>query len=64
MNQYETGKHTPGFEVLEKIADVLNVPTAYFYAKDDMLVELISRYGKLSANTQRDIFNCVKKLFK
>ena len=44
MNQYETGKHTPDFLILKKIAKVLNVPTAYFYAEDDDLAEMISEY--------------------
>ncbi len=64
MNQYETGKHTPGFEMLEKIADVLNVPTAYFYTKDDTLAQLIAIYGKLNANEQKSIFKRVKQLVK
>lgn len=40
MNQYETGKHTPDFLTLKRIADVLLVPIAYFYAENDMLAEI------------------------
>jgi len=64
MNQYETGKHTPGFEMLEKIAEVLHVPTAYFYAEDDMLAELIAGYGKLSVGAQRNALKYIKQLIK
>ncbi|MDB5800705.1 MAG: hypothetical protein JWL63_1644 [Rhodocyclales bacterium] len=35
MNQYETGKHVPVFSDAERIAVVLKVPPAYFYADDD-----------------------------
>jgi transcriptional regulator with XRE-family HTH domain len=41
MNQYETGKHVPDYHTLERIAKVLNVPTAYFYAENDKLAVAI-----------------------
>lgn len=44
VNQYETGKHTPDFLTLKRIADVLSVPTAYFYAEEDDLAEMIRNY--------------------
>jgi transcriptional regulator with XRE-family HTH domain len=44
MNQYETGKHVPDFHTLDRIAKVLKVPTAYFYAEDDRLAELIRNF--------------------
>ncbi|WP_412758133.1 helix-turn-helix domain-containing protein [Legionella bozemanae] len=33
MNQYETGKYTPDFLTLKKLAEVLFVPTAFFMLK-------------------------------
>ena len=47
MNQYETGKHTPDYTILHRIADALKVPTPYFYTQDNQLAELIKAYGKL-----------------
>mgnify|MGYP003133403334 FL=1 len=44
MNQYERGKHQPDYSVVEKIAKILDVPEAYFYAKEDDLAELILAY--------------------
>ena len=44
INQYETGKHTPDFLTLKKLAEVLKVPTAYFYAEEDDLAEIIKQY--------------------
>lgn len=41
MNQYERGKHVPDFLMAEKLAKVLGVPAAYFYARDDRLAEYI-----------------------
>lgn len=44
INQYETGKHTPDFLTLKRIAMVLSVPTAYFYAEEDDLAEKIKLF--------------------
>lgn len=46
VNQYETGKHTPDFLTLKKIAAVLSVPTAYFYAEEDELAEVIKEFSR------------------
>ena len=35
MNQYARSKHEPDFSLVQRIANVLNVPESYFYAKDD-----------------------------
>ena len=35
MNQYERGKHAPDWLTVERLAQVLAVPVAYFYAADD-----------------------------
>lgn len=41
INQYETGKHAPDFLTLKRIARVLLVSTAYFYAEEDELAQTI-----------------------
>jgi transcriptional regulator with XRE-family HTH domain len=46
INQYETGKHTPHFTTLKKLAHALSLPTAYFYAEEDELAKIISMYFK------------------
>ena len=48
INQYERGVHVPDFATLERLALVLNVPTPYFYTRDDALAKLILRYGQMS----------------
>jgi transcriptional regulator with XRE-family HTH domain len=52
INQYETGKHTPDFSTLKRIAMVLSVPTAYFYAEEDELAEII-RMSQASEHPSR-----------
>lgn len=44
INQYETGKHTPDFSTLKRIARVVCVPPAYFYAEEDELARIIKTF--------------------
>lgn len=46
INQYETGKHTPDFLTLKNLSEVLSVPTAFFYAEEDDLAEVIKSFAK------------------
>lgn len=55
MNRYELGNRAPNFELVERIAKVLKVPAAYFYAADDTLARLILAAGKLSAKERMRI---------
>lgn len=41
MNQYEKGKHFPDYGLLQKIAAVLNVPTAFFFCENDEMAALL-----------------------
>lgn len=61
MNQYETGKHVPDIGVVQKIAKVLRVPTAYFFAIEDELALLIKAYGRMSKKSQLQLLNLAKK---
>lgn len=60
MNQYETGKHTPDFSTLSRIAKVLKLPTAYFYADDKELAKVIELYEKLGKGKQRELLAMLK----
>jgi transcriptional regulator with XRE-family HTH domain len=48
MNRYELGKRIPNPELVERIAKVLSVPTAYFYAVEDDEAELLITFQELS----------------
>jgi transcriptional regulator with XRE-family HTH domain len=41
MNQYETGKHVPDYFTVRKIAQVLQIPTTFFYTEEDDLARHI-----------------------
>lgn len=47
MNHYEKGRHTPDYSMLKRIAKVLKLPVAYFYAESDDLANLIHVYSNL-----------------
>ncbi|MBP3985571.1 helix-turn-helix transcriptional regulator [Pseudoxanthomonas helianthi] len=44
INRYETGVHQPNYQTLKLLAEVLHLPTAYFYAEDDQLALLIAEF--------------------
>lgn len=47
MNRYELGKRAPAYELVERFAKVLGVPTAYFYAVADDEAQLLLAFSKL-----------------
>lgn len=47
MNQYERGKHEPDFSMVERIARALDVPEAFFYAKDDGAARILVAHHRL-----------------
>jgi transcriptional regulator with XRE-family HTH domain len=52
MNRYELGIHQPDFDTAERLAHVLQVPLAYFFADDDRLARLILAYARLTKRKQ------------
>jgi len=47
MNHYERGRHAPDFSALRRLARVLEVPTAYFYAEEEWLAEWLITMPKM-----------------
>ncbi|KAJ9431662.1 MULTISPECIES: helix-turn-helix transcriptional regulator [Enterobacterales] len=41
INRYENGIHQVDLDTAQRLADVLEIPAAYFYAEDDALAEII-----------------------
>ncbi|MCM7525625.1 helix-turn-helix domain-containing protein [Leclercia adecarboxylata] len=52
MNQYERGRHTPDFEMVCKLAKLLNVPENYFYTIDDVMAEMVLKFNKLNIDAK------------
>lgn len=47
VNQYERGKHQPDYQMVKRLAAVLNVPAAYLYTEEDDLAEILAILGSL-----------------
>lgn len=55
VNRYELGIHQPDFDTAARLAMVLDVPLAYFFAENDRLAELILKFGQLSKRQQESL---------
>lgn len=53
ISRYETGIHEPKIATVEKLANALNVPLAYFYCKEDCLAEILICYASFDDNQQQ-----------
>ncbi|OZI61987.1 helix-turn-helix domain-containing protein [Bordetella genomosp. 11] len=62
MNQYERGKHTPGFFLIERLAQALRMPTPWFYTRDDDMAELLLAYNDLSPELKEEALSYLRDL--
>lgn len=64
ISRYETGIHQPPFEVAEKLAGVVGVPTAYFYCADDQVAEVLLDLAELPETELASIRNSIRRIQK
>ncbi len=62
MSRYENGVHEPPFIWVERMADALSVPAAYFYCDDDRLAEIMLAYSTLSEKKRKALYTYVTDL--
>lgn len=62
MNHYEIGRHTPDYSTLSRIARILKLPTAYFYAESDELAELIKIFSKFKKSEKIEALKTLMKV--
>ncbi|WP_061958311.1 helix-turn-helix domain-containing protein [Cupriavidus pauculus] len=55
ISRYESGVHEPPFELAEKLAKVLKVPTAFFYCDDEELAGILLAWRHLMRSDKNDI---------
>lgn len=53
MNQYERGKHALDWLTVERLALILEVPVAYFYAEQDDVAELLLKFHALAPDQRK-----------
>ncbi|MFM0190132.1 helix-turn-helix transcriptional regulator [Paraburkholderia nemoris] len=62
MNRYELGKRVPDLELIQRIAGVLSVPAAYFYAVDDSEAELLLKFHRLGKAKRNRVLSLLDEL--
>ena len=62
MNQYERGKHAPDWLTVQRLAPVLQVPVAYFYAEDDAAAELLLAFYALPLEAREEAVKAIRKI--
>lgn len=57
MNQYEKGKHVPDFLTINKIAESLKLPTAYFFVEveNELFAQLLLEIYQLTKDEQEQL---------
>lgn len=55
INQYERGAHAPKPETAEALADVLGIPAAFLYTRDEQLAQLLLRWPELTAAKKKSL---------
>lgn len=60
VNRYELGVHKPDLATVNRLADVLGVPTAYFFADDDRLARMILAFNQLPASQKDDLLKKIE----
>lgn len=62
MNQYERGKHTPGFFLIERLALALDIPAPWFYTRDDDMAEMLMAYHSLTPALKLEALAHIRQL--
>ena len=60
INRYEKGVHEASMEVAQQLADVLQIPLAYFYTADDVLADMMLAFMALSPEEKTKVLALVK----
>ncbi|WP_312382537.1 helix-turn-helix domain-containing protein [Atlantibacter subterraneus] len=61
INRYEKGVHQPNIEIVQQIANVLDIPVGYFYSEDDGLAELLISWNKISIEKKEQILDIIRE---
>jgi transcriptional regulator with XRE-family HTH domain len=61
MNRYERGTRVPGFGLVERIGNVLNLPVTYFYAVDEDEAALLVAFHRMSEEEKKRLLSMALK---
>lgn len=60
VNRYERGIYEVDIQTAQRLASVLDVPLAWFYAEDDRLAELILLFSRSPSHIQQAILQTLR----
>ncbi len=61
VNRYERGVHQPDSLTVQRLAEALDVPVAFLYARDERLARLIRTFTLLPAKAQERLVSEVER---
>lgn len=62
ISRYERGMHTPDLGTIERLAELLDLPAAYFLASSDTIAEAILVIAQLPPRKQKQALALLKEL--
>lgn len=60
ISRYESGKHAAPYDIAVRLAEILKVPTSYFYCDDDELARVIEGWGKMTKREKLQILALIE----
>jgi transcriptional regulator with XRE-family HTH domain len=63
MNQYERGKHSPDYELMCRVAEILKMPVSWFYTEDEDHARLQEIFFHLSPLVRHQLLTQGENLF-
>lgn len=64
ISRYERGDRMPDLESMEKLAEALGLPVAYFHATNDLVAETLLVMSRLDPEQQRELLAKVRQYAK
>ncbi|XGA81391.1 helix-turn-helix transcriptional regulator [Halomonas sp. CH40] len=61
MTQYEKGQHSPKFQLLKRLSDILDVPVTYFYCEDNTASKLTMGLHRLDDKERQQLLQDLQK---
>lgn len=55
MNQYERGKHSPDYQLMCRVADILQMPVSWFYTEDEEQARLQEIFYLLQSGNRQSL---------
>lgn len=63
MNQYERGKHSPDYQLMCQVADILKMPVSWFYTANEDEARLQEIFYHLQASIRQPLLTQAENLF-